>query len=194
MKEKLLIIIGALLVLLLALEGYYIFDLHRKFTDRTQVSGNRPASPVDWKDTFSGFLPDDEFNPFREFQQVQQDLQKVFGQFNTSFIGDPRFTGVFDDFSLSPSLDFEEKDGRYIIKINLPGAENSKINVTTEGNMLTVEAETNQEDSDSAGNFFRRERFTGRFERSIKLPDDADTGKLKTQFDDGVLTITIPRK
>ncbi|NOZ07703.1 MAG: Hsp20/alpha crystallin family protein [FCB group bacterium] len=194
MKDKLLLIIGSLLVLLLAVEGYYLIDLHRKLTDNVSDSGDWSQAITNWKDPFAGFHANDKFNPFEEFQRMQQEMQKVFGRFNSSFTGDPRFTGVFDDFSLSPSLDLEEKDGNYIMKINLPGAKNSKINVTTDGNQLKVEAETNEEDADSTGNFFRRERYTGRFERSVTLPNDADTGKLKTRFEDGVLTITIPKK
>jgi HSP20 family protein len=92
-----------------------------------------------------------------------------------------------DDF-FSPALDVSENKSNYVLKFDIPGI--NKIEVRD--NTLFVSGERAREEK-TDGEFTRHERFFGRFERALSLPESVDADKISAQYFDGVLTLDIPK-
>lgn len=92
--------------------------------------------------------------------------------------------------------DVKETDGGYELSIDLPGVRKEDIQANLKEGYLTVKATTTQsnDENDSAGNFIRRERYSGTFSRSFYVGEDVTEQDIKAQYRDGVLTLDIPKK
>jgi HSP20 family protein len=91
-----------------------------------------------------------------------------------------------------PALDGYEKDGKYFIRLELPGVEAKEVEVVAEGNSLIIKGERKNEKEVDEKNYFYRETSTGRFERRVALPKGVDTSKIAARFEKGVLEISVP--
>ncbi len=133
---------------------------------------------------------------FKHFQKLQEDMNKIFEEFNhnalSSFNIDPNSTKVF---SFSPNTDLKDKGDKYELKMDLPGMDNKSIKIDTKDNYLSVTAknEENKEKKED-GKIIHQERHVGVVQRGMTLPKDADVKNYKSDYKNGVLTITIPKK
>ncbi len=96
--------------------------------------------------------------------------------------------------SWSPSVDVLEKEGKLILRAELPGIEEKDIDLKVEGNVLTLKGERKLEKEDEKSNYHRMESFYGSFSRSFTLPETVDLDKITADYKNGVLTIAIPHK
>ncbi|MBK1685111.1 Hsp20/alpha crystallin family protein [Rhodoferax fermentans] len=88
----------------------------------------------------------------------------------------------------------ENKDG-YTVHAEIPGVPKEDIHVSLDGNLVTLEAEVKQQDSSGDNDtVLRSERYFGAVSRSFQLPQDIDQTQAKAKFDNGVLTLTLPKK
>jgi HSP20 family protein len=133
-------------------------------------------------------------NPFEEIQKIQQEMDQIFNRLHQRFLNDTTFSGFHDSFTKNPAADIVDKKDHYLIKANIPGADDKSIKVTTKDNILKIEANTVKEEKEEKDNYIRQERFVGQFVKILTLPKDANADKLKTSYKNGVLTITIPKK
>jgi HSP20 family protein len=90
-------------------------------------------------------------------------------------------------------LDAFEKDGVYTLRFDVPGVDPDDVDLTVEGNMLTVTAERPVEETEGA-TWLLRERPAGTHSREVRLGDRLDTGRVKASYDNGVLTVEIPMR
>lgn len=114
----------------------------------------------------------------------------------------PAFANLLDDFfarsgnnlvsSFEPAVNVIDNKDTFEIQVAIPGYTKDDIKIGIENNTLTVsaEVETNEEDV----KFNRREFSKSSFERSFTLPRSIDQEKVGAQFENGILTITLPRK
>jgi len=94
-----------------------------------------------------------------------------------------------------PATDIRETSSQeLVIKADLPALKKEDIKVTFENNVLTIEGERKMEDGASGDSFHRLERAYGAFRRSFTLPSSVDSSRVSASYQDGVLTITLPRK
>ena len=124
-------------------------------------------------------------------------------------------SGLFDDFFKdvapgfyvrplhgdnlpSPSqikIDVKETPSAYTVVAEVPGVAKEDIHVTVEGSVVTLRAEVKQQDSQSEGEkVLRTERYYGAVARSFQLPQDIDQTQAKAKYDNGVLSLTLPKK
>ena len=95
-----------------------------------------------------------------------------------------------------PALDVLERHDAYVVQVELPGVEQSQIELAFEQNVLTIRGTKNSSfDSAKDGEMrvYAAERVTGSFERSIRLPEFVDGDRISADFRQGLLTITIPK-
>ncbi|HVS14281.1 MAG TPA: Hsp20/alpha crystallin family protein [Thermoanaerobaculia bacterium] len=92
-----------------------------------------------------------------------------------------------------PAVDLSQTPERFLIKVDLPGMTKEDIDLTVENQTLTLTGERRFENSEESETFSRVERSYGKFSRTFQLPNNVDTVKVKAQFADGVLTVTIPK-
>jgi HSP20 family protein len=98
------------------------------------------------------------------------------------------------DETLSPRLDFSEKEGAYYITAELPGIKKEDITVCINGGYVTVSGKKRQKSADGDADYFMRETKSGTFSRRIRLPGKVDEHKADAAYQDGVLTVVIPKK
>lgn len=90
-------------------------------------------------------------------------------------------------------LDAYEKNGVYTLRFDLPGVDPSKMDLTVENNVLTVTAESPEEDDEGA-TWLLRERPSGQHRREVRLGEHLDASAVDANFDNGVLTVIIPMR
>jgi HSP20 family protein len=91
-----------------------------------------------------------------------------------------------------PVIDVFEKDGELRIQAELAGLAEKDVEITVEGNILTITGEKTSETEVNEKDFHRRERSYGRFSRRIALPDGAQKDQIAAKFKDGVLQVHVP--
>jgi HSP20 family protein len=215
-RNKMLVFLVALLVAVVAVQGYYLFQVHHRLNadtipvtngnsaDTNRVSngdgqGAAPPSGV-WgpQDPFGSFfstpLDPDQWNPFDDIEQMRKQMDQLFDQTFKRFNSSPLFNQFSPGVSYNPKLDIEENDREYIVRMDIPGADSSKINASIEDRTLTISGEREEEISGQrAGKQLRGERRLGRFERVLTLPGPVKQDGMKANYKDGVLTVTIPK-
>ncbi len=92
-----------------------------------------------------------------------------------------------------PAVDILETDGAFVVTADLPGLNKDDIDVSIEDNVLTVSGERKFEKNEDEGTFRRVERSYGTFRRSFALPRGVDPSKVEAKFEDGVLTLNLPK-
>lgn len=93
----------------------------------------------------------------------------------------------------APALDvYEEKDD-LILKAEIPGLSKDDIDITIEGNTLTIKGEKKKEEEIKEEDYYRCERTFGAFSRSIDLPTEVKADKVNASFKNGVLEIRLPK-
>jgi HSP20 family protein len=108
------------------------------------------------------------------------------------------FTGAVasEEFGFLPAVDIRTgADHALVISADLPGVSKDGVSVHIENRTLTIKGERKHEtvEEDKASRVQRTERVFGTFVRAFVLPETADTTKVKADYKDGVLTLTIPR-
>ncbi|MBD3237843.1 MAG: Hsp20 family protein [Candidatus Eisenbacteria bacterium] len=97
------------------------------------------------------------------------------------------------DCDWCPSVDVREEKDHYIVEADLPGIDRKDVEVTFENDVLTISGERKGELEEKESRSHRRERFFGRFTRSLRFPGDANRDGIEANFKDGVLTVRVPK-
>ena len=90
-------------------------------------------------------------------------------------------------------LDVVQNSDELVVTASVPGTTKDEIKVSVDDNVLTIRAETKNSANGESENFLLRERRTGTYYRSLRLPDTVDYDSAETTFKDGVLTIRLPK-
>ena len=129
------------------------------------------------------------WDPFRELEQIQTRLNRVFGERAVR-------AGTGDDLSFAewaPAVDIQETDGEYVIKADLPEVKKDDVKVEFEDGVLTVQGERKQEKEEKGKRFHKVERAYGKFVRRFALPTEVDPVKVSAEFKEGVLNVHLPK-
>jgi len=93
----------------------------------------------------------------------------------------------------TPALDLHEDKDHITVKVELPGMKREDIEVSLHDGALSISGERRNEQKFEDAQVYRAERFFGRFQRIIALPAPVAADKIKAQYKEGVLTITLPK-
>ncbi len=91
----------------------------------------------------------------------------------------------------APRSDASALDDCYEINVELPGVKADDVDVTLDGDNLTVRGEKRSEREESGRSYFFSEREYGAFQRTFKLPPEADKDNIKADYNDGLLNLRI---
>jgi HSP20 family protein len=80
-----------------------------------------------------------------------------------------------------------------VVRASLPGVKPEDIQVTVEDNVLELKAESASESESEQAGYLVRERAYGSFYRALRLPENADTEHIRSEYANGVLTVTLPK-
>ena len=89
----------------------------------------------------------------------------------------------------------KETEGGFTVQAEVPGVPKEDIHVAIDGSVVTLRAEVRQLDQKTEGEkVLRSERFYGAVSRSFQLPADIDAAQSKARYDNGILTLTLPKR
>ncbi len=130
------------------------------------------------------------WEPARELQTIQQEMNRLFGaafdyQAGTASGDSPR--------RWIPAMDLVEEDDHFVLRADLPGIQESDVNVEFQDNVLTLSGERKSEHEERKGGYYRLERASGGFSRSLTLPEGVDPEGIKASFKSGVLEVRVPK-
>lgn len=137
-----------------------------------------------------------KFDPFRDVNQFQNTLNRLFTNWEPRFVA-PRFE-TNDELMTSgnfvPAVDIYEDEHALRLKFEVPGIDQKDLDIRLENNTLTVRGERKLEKEEKQENFHRIERSYGSFVRSFTLPNTVEVEKVKADYENGVLNLTLPKK
>ena len=91
-----------------------------------------------------------------------------------------------------PLVNVTQDANNFYIRAEIPGANASDLNVSTEGNTVSISGKRDVPEENESVSYHRRERSGGSFSRSIQLPSDFDRDRIEARYANGVLTVTLP--
>lgn len=89
-------------------------------------------------------------------------------------------------------VEYFMQNSNLVVRADVPGTEPKDIDISLLGNVLTIKGERKSKEQVKKGDYLRREIAYGAFERHLTLPDGAQTEKVKAEFKNGVVEITVP--
>lgn len=126
--------------------------------------------------------------PFRSLSRLQDDFNRLFEELAETR---PRFGFATNEFS--PSCEMDEDKSNYIMKFDMPGVKKEDVKVELDGNVLSVSAERREEKKTESKKSHYSEISYGSYHRTFTLPSSVDEKKVDAKFDNGVLTLTMPK-
>lgn len=123
------------------------------------------------------------WNPFREMAAMQSAMDRIF---------DETWRNVRGNADSTLALDVHETDAAYIVQTALPGANPDSIQVSVHDGVLTISTEIVQVPIENSRTLIQ-ERVYGKFTRSLRLPQMVDIDNVNAAFENGVLTLTLPK-
>ena len=117
-------------------------------------------------------------------------LTRWFNDIDTWY--DTGFSGDVPDMTWRPAIDVEEKDGKYMVRADLPGLQKKDIHVELHDGYLTLRGERKSEHEENKDNYHRIERTYGTFERTFRVPKGVTEKDIHAKYKDGVLELTVP--
>jgi HSP20 family protein len=148
-----------------------------------------PKSNVPARQGTSGGLS--RFDPFGS---LHHEINRLFEDFGRGW---PGMGGTFpsrETFSaLRPSMNVAETDKEIEVTAELPGLQESDVQVNVDNDILTVKGEKKAEKEEKDKNYHMVERSYGSFSRSLQLPSGVDADRIKATLSNGVLKVVIPK-
>jgi HSP20 family protein len=92
-----------------------------------------------------------------------------------------------------PEVDLFEREGKLVLRADVPGMKAEDIDVTVAGDMLTVSGKREEEKEVKEENYYCSERSSGEFSRTIRLPEGTTAEAIEATYKDGVLEVTVPK-
>jgi len=212
--SNVLLILVAILVVIVGVQTWYMAGMHKQLSmlqDQTKNNSLKKSSSLMPKDKspskqstqdqplddewFNSPFDPDNWDPLKEMQQMQDHMNKLFGDAFGRFHQSERFEGLSGSAVFTPNIDVKDEKDRFVVHVDLPGTENSNIDVHLNGQQLTIAGtrESKREDKNEGQHVLRRERRMGKFSRTLTLPSPAKQEGMKTHFKNGVLEVIIPK-
>jgi len=214
--SRVLAVLVVILIVVVAVESYGLARLERqrhgkhhkqaamvssnpsRATDLTpQPSAQPSTTQPDFstnEDWFTSPFDAKTWSPFAEMRQMQARIDRMFHNAFGRFQSSPIFSGLNVELNFSPTMDLREEKDNYVVRFDLPGMDKSKIDVRLNDRTLTVSGAREEKIEKKEGSrVLQQERIKGLFERSVLLPGPVTNEGMQAKYDNGVLTVTIPK-
>ncbi len=129
------------------------------------------------------------YDPFREVVSLRDAVNSLLQDSVVRPIG----AGIPGDDAVMLPLDIAETENEFVVKAALPGARPEDVQITAHGNTLTIRGEIRSDEEKQGEQYHLRERRFGQFQRTVTLPTSISADKAQAHFEDGVLTLTLPK-
>jgi len=130
----------------------------------------------------------ERWDPFREAVSLRDAMNQLFQE---SFVRPGQ--GVVNAPAAMLPLDVQETDDAFVVHASLPGMKPDEVQITVHGDTVTIRGDHQSEDKKDEGTWHLRERRMGSFQRTLTLSTPVDSDKADAQFENGVLSLTLPK-
>jgi HSP20 family protein len=130
------------------------------------------------------------FEPFREIAALQDSFNRLLGETFARGRADSETQQV----AWAPAVDIFETNESLVLKAEIPGVKPEDVDIRVEDNTLYLRGERRFEREVKEENFHRVERSYGTFSRTFTLPASVDSEKIKAEYKDGLLVLTMPKR
>ena len=128
------------------------------------------------------------WEPAREMMTLREAMDRLFDDAFTSPLS------MRNGWSMSaPAIDMYQTDNEVVVKASIPGVKAEEVQINITGDVLSLKGEVKHEEERNDRAWHIREQRFGSFERSVALPTAVKTDKAEAVFENGVLTITLPK-
>ncbi|MCX8126181.1 MAG: Hsp20/alpha crystallin family protein [Dehalococcoidia bacterium] len=129
------------------------------------------------------------WEPFREMMSLRDAIDRLF---EDSFVRPSRL--LWPELGRADvPIDMYQTANEVVVKASVPGLKPDEVNISITGDTLTIKGERKEEKETREQDYFFRERRYGAFSRSVTIPVPVKTDKAEATFENGVLTITLPK-
>ena len=128
------------------------------------------------------------WEPLRELSSLQNEMNRLF-----STVFDQPATGQATMRRWMPAMDLVETGDHFVLRADLPGMSEEDVQIEFEDGTLTLSGERKSEHESKGEGYYRVERASGNFRRSLSLPEGVDPDAIEANFDKGVLEVRIPK-
>jgi HSP20 family protein len=129
--------------------------------------------------------PFESLDPWKTLEDIQEEMNRLFDLSLPKYARE-REVGY-------PAVDISEDENNLYVEADLPGFEQKDIKVSFKNDTLRISASRDEKKEEKKANYHRIERFQGRFERIIPFTKKVEGNKVKAQYKNGVLKITVPK-
>ena len=130
------------------------------------------------------------WEPFSEMVSLRDAVNRLF---EDSFIRPNSWPQPFDGGTWTLPVDIVETKDNVIVKVSAPGVKPEDMDISVIGDALTLKGELKSEERFEEGNYVRKERRYGSFQRTLTLPTSVVADRANAEFENGVLTLTLPK-
>jgi HSP20 family protein len=127
------------------------------------------------------------WEPAREMMTLRDAMDRLFDDAFT------RPLRLNDSHWSMPAVDMYQTDNEIVVKAAIPGVKTDEVQINVTGEVLTIKGEVKEKEETQEKAYHLREQRWGMFERTIALPTDVIADKAKAEFENGILTITLPK-
>ena len=128
------------------------------------------------------------WEPAREMMTLRDAMDRLFDDAFT------RPLRMYDGGQMSvPAVDMYQTDNEVVVKAAIPGVKADDVRINVTGEVLIIKGETREKEETKDKAYHIREQRWGMFERTVALPTDVVADKAKAEFENGILTITLPK-
>ncbi len=133
------------------------------------------------------------WEPVRELNTIQGEMNRLFNTFFEASTppGNGGTTGPTRRWI--PAMDLVESENEFVLRADLPGLSEGDVNIELEDNVLTISGQRKAEHEERKEGYYRVERASGSFSRSLTLPEGVDPEAVSAHFDKGVLEVRVPK-
>jgi HSP20 family protein len=134
------------------------------------------------------------WEPVRELNTIQSEMNRLFNTFFDSPAQPGGHAGSTQTLRRwIPAMDLVETENDFVLRADLPGLSEGDVNIELEDNVLTISGERKAEHEERKEGYYRVERASGTFSRSLTLPEGVDPEAVSANFERGVLEVRIPK-
>ena len=136
-------------------------------------------------------MAEKELTPWRPFGELNS-LRREMDRLWENFFGERPLTRIWEREWI-PSLEMSETKDNFVVKAEVPGINAKDIDISLTGDVLTIKGEKKQEKDETEEDYHLVERSYGSFSRSVRLPAEVESDRIKASYKNGILNITLPK-
>jgi HSP20 family protein len=133
------------------------------------------------------------WNPNRELANFEREFNRMLNSLGRGFNFDRDVDQELENAVWSPLTDISETDDEYVMKMDLPGVKKDDVKISVQNGELIISGERKEEKEEKKTQHHRIERNYGKYYRSFTLPENVDEENIEAEFNDGSLTVKVPK-